>query len=150
MPREQFEQELKLAATPETTWATVTDVPRLVQWISILEDAEVIEPLSRYRAVLADRLGMFQLRADLDIQVVDHAEASFLRATAEGEDRQVGSRLAVAVEMRLEPDDRGTRLWIDGSYEVTGRIATLGSSTIRRKADTVIRDFVSSLERELS
>lgn len=149
MARESFERELAVESSPGDTWTVVTDVPRLVSWISVLEDAEVIDPLARYRACLSDRIGMFSLRADLDIEVTEHVEPTHLRARAEGEDRQMGSRIAVEVDMELQPAGEGTRLLVQGTYEVSGRVATMGSSTIRRKADKIMDEFFSQLAEEV-
>lgn len=150
MAREEFEHGLVVAAPPSSTWKTITDVPKLVRWVGVLEDAEVVEPLATYRAVLMDRLGLFSLRAELDIQVAEYDEPTWLRARAEGEDRQMGSRIAVEVELRLAESGDGTSLTIRGVYDVTGRIATLGSSTIRRKADEILEDFFGNLSQELA
>lgn len=149
MARESFRRELAVEAPPSETWAVVTDVPRLVTWISVLEEAEVIEPLARYRALLSDRLGMFSLRADLHIEVTEHVEPTRLRARAEGEDRQMGSRITVEVDMGLHPDGDGTRLVVEGAYEVSGRVATMGSSTIRRKADKIMDEFFAQLAQDV-
>jgi uncharacterized protein len=149
MAREEFERRLKLSSPPDDVWRVVTDVPRLIEWISILEDAETVEELSRYRATLRDRLGIFSLRADLDIRITDHKDANWLRGTAEGEDRQVGSRLAVSLDLSLEAADAGTALTVAGVYEVTGRVATMGASTIHRKADRILEEFFTSLAGEL-
>lgn len=150
MARETFQRELTLAAPPEVLWKTITDVPRLVRWISALEEAAEIEPLRRYSAVLMDRVGMFSLRADLDIRVVEHEEPRRMRVTAAGEDRQVGSRIAVEADLALTPREGGTALTVSGTYEVTGRVATLGGSTIRRKADKMMEEFFGNLRRELA
>jgi uncharacterized protein len=149
MAREEFERRLQLSSPPDEVWRVVTDVPRLIEWISILEDAETVEELSRYRATLRDRLGMFSLRADLDIRITDHEDAKWLRGTAEGEDRQVGSRIAVALELSLDGEGGGTELTVTGTYEVTGRVATMGASTIHRKADKIVEEFFTSLAGEL-
>ena len=149
MAREDFQRELTLAAPPEELWSTITDVPKLVGWISSVEDAKEIEPLQRYSAVLMDRMGMFSLRADLDIRVVDYDEPTHVQATAEGEDRQMGSRITVEVDLRMSSQGDGTTLAVAGTYEVTGRVATLGGSTIRRKADKILEEFFGNLEREL-
>lgn len=150
MAREEFERVLAVGASPAEAWEVMTDIPRLVQWLSILEDAEELEHLSRYRAQLMDRLGMFALRADLDIEVTDHEEPRWLKARADGEDRQMGSRIVVELELTLQEAEKGATLEVSGVYDVTGRVATLGSSTIRRKADKIMEEFFTHLSAELS
>lgn len=149
MATQDFAREFVVPATPEATWSVVTDVDRLVGWISVLEQAETLEELARYQATLNDRIGMFALRADLDIVVKEKELARRIVAHAQGEDRQIGSEIRVQLELRLEPQDGGTQLAIAGTYEVTGRVATLGSSTIRRKADKILEEFFSNLSEEL-
>jgi hypothetical protein len=39
---------------------------------------------------------------------------------------------------------------VSGSYEVTGRPATLGAGAIRKKAGRIIEEFFGSAERALS
>lgn len=37
-----------------------------------------------------------------------------------------------------------------GTYEVTGRVATLGAGAIRKKGDRVLEGFFENAERELA
>ncbi len=71
MPRNEFGRELTVSAAPARAWATLIDVPVLVSWISVLEQAEELTHLERYTAVLLDRLGPFKLRDDLAITLSD-------------------------------------------------------------------------------
>jgi uncharacterized protein len=148
--RQEFGERVRLAAGREAVWETVGDIPTVLSWISIVGSAEEVEPDSRYRAVLEDRLGPFRLRADLDIDVTEREPARRIRARADGEDRQIGSRLIIEVELALEEDDGGTAVDVHGSYEVTGRPASLGASSIRKKASKILAEFFASAERALA
>ena len=150
MPREAINSEISVPASPEKAWKTMTDVPTLVSWVALLKDAQTISELEKYTAVLQDKIGMFSMKADLDITVAEYSEPDFITVHASGEDRQVASRIAVEVTVRLVPtDDGGTLVSVKGTYEVSGRVATLGSGTIKKKADRVLNDFFTSMEREL-
>lgn len=149
MPTATFSRSLEVAASPEAAWAALLDVDRLVAWVSILDAAEVQEPLARYSAILADRLGPFKLRADMAIAVSGAEPPRFVRVKAVGEDRQVSSRISVEATVALEPVGTGTRIDVAGSYEVTGRVATLGAGTIHKKADRVLEEFFTSAARDL-
>jgi carbon monoxide dehydrogenase subunit G len=133
-----------VTATPEQAWSTLTDVPQLVSWVSIVEDAVEIEPLARYTAVLMDRLGPFKLRADLDIVLSDVEVGRSLHVRAAGEDRAVGSRLVVDAVLSMEPADTGTVVVVDGAYEVSGKAASMGSGTINKKAEKIMNDFFAA------
>lgn len=145
MPRSRFHRELSVAASPEESWAALTDVPRLVGWVTIVEDAQEIEPLSRYTAVLMDRLGPFKLRADLEITLSDVEVGRSLAVRAAGEDRQVGSRLTIEATLGIEPREQGgTAVTVDGVYEVTGKVASMGPGTINKKAEKIMDEFFAA------
>jgi carbon monoxide dehydrogenase subunit G len=150
MPSMTFERDLTVASDREKCWAVLTDVPRLVSWISIVQDAEEVSPLERYTAVLMDRLGPFKLRADLDISLDDVRENEHVHVKAAGEDRQVSSRIGIDAALSLtETDTGGTTIAVTGSYEVVGRVATLGAGMIRQKAAKILDEFFAHADAEL-
>lgn len=150
MPSMTFNRELSVSSDANTCWDVLTDVPRLVDWVSIVDDAREIAPLEKYTAVLMDRLGPFKLRADLDIVVSEVEIGKRIRVRASGEDRQVSSRIGVDAVLTLaEADGGGTRVGVDGSYEVIGRVATLGAGMIRQKAAKILDEFFGRAAAEL-
>jgi uncharacterized protein len=148
--RQEFQETVRLASGREPVWATVSDIPTVLSWISIVGQAEEVEPEKRYRALLEDRMGPFKLRADLDIEVGERVAGELIRARGDGEDRQIGSRLIIDVTLALSEDGDGTAVDVRGSYEVTGRPASLGASSIRKKASKVLAEFFGSAERALA
>jgi hypothetical protein len=89
MPRTEFSREAVVASSPERCWKTVTDVPPLDEWVGVVEHAREITHVSRYSAMLADRIGPFRLGADIDIDV---DEPHRIHVVASGEDLSVDSR----------------------------------------------------------
>jgi carbon monoxide dehydrogenase subunit G len=145
-----FGRDLAVRSDPDKCWAIVTDVPRLVGWVTILHDAKELAALEHYEAVLMDRMGPFKLRADLDIRVSEVAVGRRIRVTASGEDRQVSSRIGVDATLTLEPHvDEQTRIRVAGSYEVVGRVASLGAGMIKQKATKIIDEFFAHAAAEL-
>ena len=148
--RQEFHETVRLIGPREPVWATVSDIPTVLGWISIVGEAEAVEPGVRYRALLEDRMGPFKLRADLDIAIDERVEGERIRARGDGEDRQIGSRLIIDVTLALSDDGDGTAVDVSGAYEVTGRPASLGASSIRKKASKVLAEFFGSAERALA
>jgi carbon monoxide dehydrogenase subunit G len=148
--RQEFQETVRLASGREPVWATVSDIPTVLSWISIVGQAEEVEPGRRYRALLEDRMGPFKLQADLDIEVGERVAGELIRARGDGEDRQIGSRLIIDVTLALSEDGDGTAVDVRGAYEVTGRPASLGASSIRKKASKVLAEFFGSAERALA
>lgn len=147
--QQSFDERFELDAPPAAVWATVSDIPTVLSWISIVESVEELEVGERYRVVLADRLGPFRLRADVNVGVTERESGRSIRARGDGEDRQIGSRLIIEVAMELAERDGGTTLHVGGSYEVTGRPASLGAGSIRKKASTILSEFFASAERDV-
>lgn len=149
MPAIEFDRSQVVAADPQQCWKIYTDVPKLVTWVSVLDDAKEIAHLASYTAVLADRLGPFKLKADLDITVSDVVPGEHIRVRAEGEDRQVASRIKIDAVLTLAPEDGGTLVRANGSYEVVGKVATMGASHIVKKANKILDDFFGHSVEEL-
>lgn len=150
MPSSTFDRRLNVAASSKQAWEILTDVARLVDWIDIVEDADEIEPLARYTAVLRDKIGPVKLRADLNIDVRDVDVDKRIALRAEGQDRQVGARLVVDAAMELDTSDpEGTCVHVSGSYEVTGRVASMGTATINKKAQKILDQFFTRAAAEL-
>ena len=145
-----FKRALTVPATPEAAWAVVTDVSRLASWVEVLETVTELVPLASYKTVIADRLGPFKLRADLDVELVDVIEGRQLRVKADGEDRHVDSRITVDALLTIEPSATGCTVTVDGKYDIAGRVATLGASVIAKKADYILDVFFTKTEEALS
>ena len=144
----EFDRTVSVSGTPDAVWGLITDVPRLVEWISVVHDAREIQPLKQYSAVIQDKVGMFTLRADLDITMSEVDEGKRIVARAEGQDRQVGSRITIDAEVVLDAGPSSTEVRVSGSYEITGNAATLGTSAIRRKGEKVVKEFFEHLSSD--
>lgn len=146
---QEFTRTIQLTAATPTVWDAMLDVRRVASWLSIVRDVKDVDPPRRYTALLEDRLGPFAMRADLAVTVEADAAGHRMHVAAAGEDRQVASRISATIDLGLEPQDPGTLVTVTGRYEITGRIATLGSGPIRKKGDKVLEEFFTNLGREL-
>lgn len=150
MASERIERTVSVALSPAEAWDRLTEVERVASWVPVLHEVTERTPLSRYDAVLADRVGPFTLRADLAIDVTRAERPHALAFRAQGEDRQVRSRIAVDAALHLDATTTGADLRMEGTYEVTGRVATLGAATIKSKARKIVDEFCARAERELA
>lgn len=142
MPTEDFRRNFRIDLPRMEVWEVLLDVERVASWVGLVGEVREMEPLSRYRAALTDRVGPFRLRADLTIRITGLAEGEKVTLEAEGEDRRVRSRIKVDLTLHLRDGSPGcTDLRLEGRYEVTGRVATLGASMIRHKAQKILDDF---------
>jgi carbon monoxide dehydrogenase subunit G len=145
--QQDFAKTIRLDASPDAVWQAVNDVHRVASWLSIVREVRDVDPPRRYAALLEDRVGPFAMRADLDLTV--ERDGRRMHVTAAGEDRQVASRIAATIELTVENDSSGTALAVNGRYEVTGKVATLGAGAIRKKGDHILQEFFENATVEL-
>jgi carbon monoxide dehydrogenase subunit G len=145
MPTVDFARTMVVPADRDAVWSVLTDVATVAGWISIVSGVEEIAPLAEYSAILSDRMGPFKLQAGLSVRVVELQPPVRVGFHAEGEDHQVGSRIRVEAGVALEASDLSTMVEVNGTYEVTGRVATLGASMIRTKGDKILDEFFAAL-----
>ena len=151
MATEKFNRTVTVNADRDRTWAVITDVDELASWVGIVHDVEVLSFLESYKAVLEDKVGPFKLRADLAIDVVVPEDRRRVKVTASGRDRAVDSKIAINASLELsDVDSGGTSIAVEGSYQVTGRAASMGGGIIRKKAEGVLNDFFSNAEKNLA
>ena len=146
-----FNRTVTVNADRDLTWATITDVDELASWVGILHDIEVVSFLEKYNAVLEDKVGPFKLRADLAIDVAVPEDRVRVELTAAGRDRAVDSKIVINASLELSDIEAGgTAIAVEGTYQVTGRAASMGGGIIRKKADGVLNDFFSNAETKLA
>jgi carbon monoxide dehydrogenase subunit G len=83
------------------------------------------------------------------IEVVQSEPVSIIKARASGSDSRIGSHIKVDLEVNLNESDSGTLLSFVVSVDILGKLATLGHSMIKRKADQVMGEFVESVKKRL-
>ena len=150
MPSEKFERSLTVGRSPEECWGVLTDVEMVAGWVTVVGEVTEVEHLAAYTAVLTDQFGPFKLHADLDITVTDLDEGKSISFRAKGQDRQVSTSIVVDGTLALEPGDGGTAIQVNGKWNVIGTVATMGSGTIRKKADTIMEEFFTAAAAELN
>ena len=145
MPTVDFARTLIVPADEGVVWSTVTDVTTVAGWVSVVAEVVEVEPLSVYRAELSDGMGPFTLRADLLVKVIEVNPPERIGFSAEGEDLQIGTRIRVGAVLALRGLNESTEIDVRGSYEVTGRVATLGASMIRTKGEKILDEFCGAV-----
>ena len=151
MALEKVERTVLVDADPGRAWEVLTDVGEFTGWVGIVHSVKEIEYLKSYTAVLEDKVGPFSLRADLSVSVEVAAEGRAIRVEASGRDRAVNSKIDIEGTLTLSGQPSGgTELSVRGSYQVTGRVATMGAGIVRKKGDMAIEQFMTGARQALS
>jgi carbon monoxide dehydrogenase subunit G len=147
---EAFSRSVTVQSPRQNVWDVLTDVHTLAGWVGIVHSVDELRNLEKYRAVLQDKVGPFKLRADLAIAVTVEQEGRRVIVSASGRDRAVDSKIKVNAALELAERDDHTAISVEGTYQVTGRVAAMGAGVIHKKADRILDDFFGKAEESLS
>jgi uncharacterized protein len=145
----EISKETEVAADPHASWALVSDVPRLSGCIPGVSDVRELEPNKRYAATVTDKLGPFRLQLPVEIAIQSLEEPSRLTAELTGNDGRGQARVKGTIEALLQPAGEGTKLGLNAHLEVLGKLAALGATPMRRRADDIFAEFVRRVSAEL-
>ena len=138
-----------VGALPPVAWSFIRDVERLSGCIPNVSELRTLETDRRYSAVVSDQLGPFKLSVPVEIEVESVDEPRRLSAAVTGTDRRGQARINGTLSADIEPLDSGTRIALSMRMEILGKLATLGASPIRRRADEIFSRFAKCIQVEL-
>lgn len=143
--------QTELPHPPEKVWTVLVDFARIAACIPGCEQVEEQAPLSRYSAVMKQKIGPFKLEVPAEIIVDEHEEPRLVRAHASGKDKLTRTTLGVDLRVDVEPVSATTsRLSVHAQLQVAGRLASLGYSMIKKKADENFAEFERRFLEELN
>ena len=146
----EFNLSTDLPTTPEAVWPVLVDVRRIAACIPGCEQVEEIALLSHYKAVMKQKLGPFRLEGPAEIFVDEVSPPQRVRAHATGRDRFTGTTFTVNLTVDLVAADGGrSTLIVDAGLSVAGRLASLGHSVIRKRAEENFAEFNQRLKAEI-
>ena len=145
----RFEKEIEIRSSREQVWQFLWDVDRFITCVPGCREAVTVEAGKVYTAMMVEKVGPFRVEFPMRIEVLESQELSSIRAQAAGSDSRVGSRLKVELDVRLKGDGAKTLLSLGVSVDILGKLATLGHSIIKRKADQVMEEFAQAIKNRL-
>lgn len=146
----EISKETEVGASPDKAWRLVSDVPRLSGCTPGVADVREIEPGKRYAATVTDKLGPFRVQIPVEIAIQEMSAPSRLAAELTGNDGKGQARVRGEIEALLQPAGSGTKLTLNAKLDVLGKLAALGATPMRRRADDIFAEFVRRLSKELS
>ncbi len=142
--------DLTLPASRDSIWPIFFDVARIARLIPGCEQVEEKEPLALYTAVMKQKIGPFKLEVPTEVRVEDILAPERVRSRARGRDKFTGTTLDVLLEVVLAPaENNGTRLTVDSTLQVAGRLAALGYPVVKKKTEEIFVEFEKRLRAEL-
>jgi len=145
----RFEKEIPILNSKENVWHFLWDVDRFITCVPGCKEAKTVEAGKSYTATMVEKVGPFRVEFPMRIDVLQSDQMSYIKAQASGSDSRVGSRMKVELEVHLKGDGNQTLLSLAASVDILGKLATLGHSIIKRKADQVMEEFAQAVKKRL-
>jgi len=145
----RFENQIAINAPRETVWKFIWDVDRFIACVPGCKEARTVEEGKVYTAVMEEKIGPFRVKFPMKIEVQNSDPPATIRARASGNDSKIGSLMKIELDAKLEEQGPGTLLSLVVNVEVLGKLAALGHSMIKRKADQVMAEFVEAIRKNL-
>ena len=136
-------------AAPDDVWDLLWDLPRVAQCLPGCEGIEMIDG-EHYRARMHQKVGMFSVSIPLDLEIAGVEHGKRVELKGGGKDR-MGNTLRVSnLAMELKNiSDSETEISYLMDFALYGKLATLGNSMVKRKAEEMRMEFTRRIRVEL-
>jgi len=146
----KFNQRAVIAVAREPLWDFLMDVPKVAQSLPGVENIEQLDP-DTYQGTLKIRVGPISINLQGKI-IVEQRDRANWRATlrADASDRLAAGAVRAKTSMELKDlSATETELIVDTDVSIMGKIGEFGQPIIRRKADTMLKEFVENIKKQL-
>ena len=145
-----FTQERVIPVERERLWNLLMDIPRVGRCIPGVEGIEAVDG-GAYKGSLRVRIGPIRLSLEGTMTIEEQDRTVWrARMRADANDRRLGGGIRTRMSLTLAPAEGGTRLQIETDLAVLGKIGEFGQPVIKKKADTLLEEFVRNLQLALA
>jgi carbon monoxide dehydrogenase subunit G len=135
----------------EPLWEFLMDVPKVAQSLPGVESVSKIDDTT-YEGALKVRVGPIALNL-LGKIIVEERDKENWRAAlrAEANDRRAAGAVKGKTTMMLKAvDSNQTELVVETDVNILGKIGEFGQPIIRKKADSMLKEFVENIKKQLT
>jgi len=145
----QFESHVTVKAPIATVWAFFQDIPGLVGLVPGCKDAEALSD-RQYKVHVSQRVGPFKVGLPAEVTIEELVEPERMTVVIAGTDRRVGFSLKQTLSVRfLQEGDQETAIAMVTDVSIFGKLASLGSAAMNRKAAEIMKEFEMGLRKAL-
>ena len=147
----KFSQSAQIPVAREPLWEFLMDVPKVAQSLPGVESVSKLDDTT-YDGALKVRVGPIALNL-LGKIIVEERDKENWRATlrAEANDRRAAGAIKGKTTMMLKAlDSNQTELVVETDVNILGKIGEFGQPIIRKKADSMLKEFVENIKKQLT
>jgi carbon monoxide dehydrogenase subunit G len=136
----RFEGNLLIARPVERVWEFLWDVERLARCIPGCQSVKTLKERQKYELTVKDNVGPISVQFDMlaDVRKLDPLKR--IEIAMEGKDFKAGG-VRQTLALLLNPRDNETEIVFETDLNVFGRLGTLGYPFVKKKAESVIKEF---------
>jgi carbon monoxide dehydrogenase subunit G len=147
----KFTQNAQIPVAREPLWNFLMDVPKVAKSLPGVEAVSQIDDTT-YEGSLKVRVGPIALNLTGKIVLEEKDKQNWRAALrAEAKDRMAAGAVNGKTRMILKeisPDQ--TELLVETDVNILGKIGEFGQPIIRKKADSMLKEFVENIKKQLT
>lgn len=147
----KFTQTAQIPVARERLWDFLMDVPTVAKSLPGVESVNKIDDTT-YQGALKVRVGPISLNLQGKIILEEQSKENWRAALrAEAKDRMAAGAVNGKTSMTLkELSPEQTELLVETDVNILGKIGEFGQPLIRKKADTMLKEFVENIKKQLA
>lgn len=147
----KFTQTAQIPVAREPLWNFLMDVPKVAKSLPGVESVTKLDD-TNYEGALVVRVGPIKLNLVGKI-VLEEQNKDIWRAAlrAEAKDRMAAGAVSGKTSMQLkELSGNMTEFVVETDVNILGKIGEFGQPIIRKKADSMLKEFVENIKKQLT
>ena len=147
----KFSQTAQIPVAREPLWNFLMDVPKVAKSLPGVESVSKIDATT-YQGALTVRVGPIKLNLQGKIILEEQNKEAWRAALrAEAKDRMAAGAVSGKTTMNLKDINANlTELVVETDVNILGKIGEFGQPIIRKKADSMLKEFVDNIKKQLS
>ena len=136
----KFQGNILIARPVETVWQFLWDIEKIAGCIPGCEGVKAIKEREKYELKVKDSVGPITVHLDLLADVKKVEPLKSIEIAMEGKDFKAGG-VRQTMALALTPKGNETEIGFETDVNVFGRLGTLGYPFVKKKAESVIKEF---------
>jgi carbon monoxide dehydrogenase subunit G len=147
----KFAQSAQIPVAREPLWDFLMDVPKVAKSLPGVESVSKIDDTT-YEGTLVVRVGPIKLNLQGKIILEEQNKNAWRAALrAEAKDRMAAGAVNGKTSMTLKEISANlTELLVETDVSILGKIGEFGQPIIRKKADSMLKEFVENIKKQLA
>jgi carbon monoxide dehydrogenase subunit G len=144
----KFEGNLTITRPVEKVWEFLWDLEKLSRCIPGCQSVKTIKEREKYELKIKDSVGPITVQFEMSADVKKLDPLKRIEIAMEGKDFKAGG-VRQTMALALTPKGNETEIGFETDVNVFGRLGTLGYPFVKKKAETVIREFGDNVKRAI-